>query len=146
MNSTDYKLDAILRCLNFYYSKFAYSTEVYRHTGDESDHTNEFVDAGLISAWLDFSENETINLNRAELTDLLNHLEIQKLIISDIISGERQFKILPEGISLIEKSGYVKKQNKLDREYKVKIKSFWISIAAFILSFLTFIYTVFIKK
>ena len=146
MNNTDHKLDAILRCLNFYYSKYNYSNEIYRFTGDKADLTNQFVSDDLISAWLDFTENETVNINRSELTDLLKHLETEKLVVSQIVDGNQTFKIFPEGISLIEKKGYVKEHSRLQSEYKMKKITIGISITAFLISLATFIYTVFIKK
>lgn len=142
MNRTDYKLDAILRCLDFYYSKYNDSHEMYRYTGDESDLLNQFISDDLISAWLDFSENETINITRSELTDLLKHLETEKLIISQNIDHKKTFKILPEGVSLIEKSGFVKANNRLQNEYKMKAVTIGISISAIIISLASFIYTV----
>ena len=134
MNTTDYKLDAILRCLKFYYSKFTYSNDIYRHSGDERDRSIEFVPMSLISAWLDFAENEKIIFTFTELTDLLNNLENEKLIISENIEGERKFKILPNGISLIEKSGYVRKYKRAESAFIIGWFALVISIIALAIS------------
>lgn len=146
MDTIDYKLDAILIALNSYYFQFANANDLNLCTGDASDLIDEFVGQEYISACLDFSEKGMIHVRKTELNDLLNHLEEEKLVISKIIDGEQKFKILTEGKSLIAEKGYVKKQKRLNKEYQIKIGSFWISIAAILISAATFIYTVFIKK
>ncbi len=109
MHNTDHKLDAILRSLNFYYQKaIAYN---------QDDVFEQFVSGSTVSAWLDFSENQKVNINKYEVFHLLIHLEKEELITSAIINGVENFKILPKGISLIEKTGYVKNQKKMDSEY-----------------------------
>ena len=146
MNTFNYKLDAILIALDSYYSQFINASDLYQCTGDASDLIDEFVGQKYISACLDFAETGAVDIRNAELTDLLKYLETEKLIISKLERAELKYKILPEGIYLMEKRGYVKKHTRSENEYKMKKNSIRISIAAFIISLATFIYTVFIKK
>lgn len=134
MNSIDFKKDAILRCLNFYYSKFNYSNENYRHTGDESDRTSEFISISSISAWLDFGEKKMIIINRSELEGLLIQLEVDKLITVKRIEGEQSYKIEPNGISLLESKGHVRRTEREEVDYWLKWASVILSLIAIIIS------------
>jgi hypothetical protein len=146
MNTTDYKLDAVLRCLHFYYKEFVYANEIYNHTGDKRDKEIEFVTVGLISAWLDFSETERIDLTKAEILDLLTHLENDKLIISKFAENNKQFKINSSGIALLESNGYVRRNKRTNREYIMKRSAILISIISLLISLATLIYTLFFKR
>ena len=146
MKTIDYKFDAALRCLYFYYCEFVYSNEQYYYTGDKRDKKTEYASVGLISSWLDFSEKEKIHLNRTELVDILTHLENDNLIISKIIETEKVFKITPSGIELLDNNGYVRKTKRTNREYKMKRGSIIISIISLLIPLAIFIYTIFFRK
>lgn len=146
MKTIDYKFDAALRCLYFYYCEFVYSNEQYNYTGDKRDKKTEFASVSLISAWLDFSEEEKIHFYRTELLDILTHLENDNLIISKLIETEKVFKITPSGIELLENNGYVRKTKRTNRKYKMKRGAIIISIISLLISVATFIYTIFFWK
>ena len=142
MTSTDYKLDAILNCLRYYYLEFSYSNEIFRHTGIAKDLSAEFVPAQLISAWFSFKNPRPIHFTITELNDLLLYLENAKLVTSKNINDQKAFKINQEGITLLEKEGFVRKNRRLSNEYLFK----WLPLIISALALIVSIYVALFKK
>src|ERR1700722_18081520 len=112
MNNIDYKLDTLLRCLNYYYSNYISTNDIYLVSGDKTFLRSPFVSEATISAFLDFSDEKVAFIQKTELSDLLERLKSENLITSKIIDNDVKFKILTDGIHLIEKGGYVNKQKR----------------------------------
>ena len=145
MSAIDKKRDAILEGLYFYYKQYTASQEIYRFTGDKSDLQDEFVPVGLLSAWLAFSDyhHDIAFLNRTQLFDFLNHLEKEKLITSNETGNGKAYKIIPEGISLLEKRGFVGRYARQEREYRLKWATIIFSV---VLSIIAIVISIYKKK